>query len=1038
MKCPKCQAENPETQKYCGECATALTSPVEAQPLFTRTMETPLEELARGTLFADRYEIIEELGVGGMGSVYRVEDKKLKQEIALKLIKPEIAKDKKTVERFKNELTSARMIAHKNVCRMFDMGESKEAHFITMEYIKGEDLRSMIRMSGQLGTGTAIGIAMQICEGLSEAHRLGIVHRDLKSSNVMIDKSGSARIMDFGIARSLKGKGMTGSGVMIGTPEYMSPEQVEGKETDQRSDIYSLGVILYEMLTGGVPFEGDTPFTVGIKHKSEAPRDPKGLNPQIPEELSGLILKCLEKDKEKRYQSAANLRSDLERIGASMPTTERFIPKKGMSTSKEITVTFNLKKWLVPTAAVLTVLILAFVILKRPPQKETMPVPSDKPSVAIMYFKNNTGDTTLDHWRTALSDLLIADLAQSRYIRVLSGDRLFDILRQLDLVEAKSYSREELKKVSSRGGASHILSGDYTRAGENFRINTILQDASTGELVGSESVDGRGAESLISMVDELTKRIKTNLNLSEDAIAGDVDEEVGKITTSSAEAYKYYNEGRNLHHLARYRESIQAMEKALALDPEFAMAYRSIAVSYNNLLMFSEATRYQKKAFDLAGRLSDRERFLIQGEFLRQSEGTYDQAIEAYNRLFELYPDDDIGNTNLGTIYTDIEDWDRAIETYEREIREKDRTFFAYINQADAYRHKGMYDKAAEVLELYVTYFGDSARLREEIALNLFYQGKNEAALAEIRYALSLDPERIMTVVFRGIISQAMGDLEEAEKIYLQVLETDEWGYHLYVRVVLGSLNLMKGRFGDAVKEFEQGAELAGKLGDNWWECVFHSFATLGHLGFGRPEEALRQSEITLGIAQKASAELRWLRRALFIKGLAQVGMGSVDEAARTADELKAQVDAGMNEKEIRLYHHLRGMIEMEKKDYARAIDDFRQTILLSPYPGGLEPFTNDQALFTESLAEAYYAARELEQAQREYERIAGFSTGILYYGHIYAKSLYMLGRIYQELGFTEKASDSFEKFLNLRKDADPGLPEVEDARKRLASLKGN
>ncbi|MBM3285475.1 MAG: hypothetical protein FJY81_06340, partial [Candidatus Aminicenantes bacterium] len=207
IKCHKCNASNPETQKFCGECGTQLFS-LHGIPV-TETIEAPKEELTRGTIFADRYEIIEELGKGGMGKVYRVEDTKLKQEIALKLIKPEIASDKKTIERFRNELKTARMIAHKNVCRMFDLGEAEGSHFITMEYVRGEDLKSMIRMSGQLGTGTAINICRQLCEGLAEAHRLGVIHRDLKPSNIMIDKEGHARIMDFGIARSTKEKGIT-------------------------------------------------------------------------------------------------------------------------------------------------------------------------------------------------------------------------------------------------------------------------------------------------------------------------------------------------------------------------------------------------------------------------------------------------------------------------------------------------------------------------------------------------------------------------------------------------------------------------------------------------------------------------------------------------------------------------------------------------------------------------------------------------------------------------------------------------------------
>ena len=219
MKCSKCQTDNPPDSKFCKECATPLASSDEPQVSNTKTLETPVEELTRGTTFAGRYEIIEELGKGGMGSVYRVEDKKTKEELALKLIKPEIAADKKTIDRFSNELMLAHKITHKNVCRMHHLGEEGGTHFITMEYVPGEDLKSFIRRSGQLAVGTTIRIAKQVCDGLAEARRLGVVHRDLKPSNIMIDKEGNARIMDFGIARSLRAKGITGEGIVIGTPE---------------------------------------------------------------------------------------------------------------------------------------------------------------------------------------------------------------------------------------------------------------------------------------------------------------------------------------------------------------------------------------------------------------------------------------------------------------------------------------------------------------------------------------------------------------------------------------------------------------------------------------------------------------------------------------------------------------------------------------------------------------------------------------------------------------------------------------------------
>jgi tRNA A-37 threonylcarbamoyl transferase component Bud32 len=358
MKCPRCQNENPEGTRFCGRCGRELPGSGETVAGGTATFQTPSKGLERGTTFARRFEIIEEIGRGGMGTVYKAYDSKIREVVALKLLKPEIASDIEVIERFRNELKLARQVSHRHVCRMYDLGEEWLSIYISMEYVAGEDLKSFIRRSGHLNEPKAIDLARQILEGLVEAHRLGVVHRDLKPQNIMIDKDGNAKIMDFGIARSLHTKGVTGTGVIIGTPEYMAPEQAEGRDIDHRVDIYALGAILFEMVTGRVPFEGATPLSVVLKHRSEPPADPQTLNAQISAGLSRVILKCLEKQKERRYRTAAEVLEDLSAVEKGLPMTRQVTVKAKPAATREITVKFSLKKILVP-ALLVGVLVIA-------------------------------------------------------------------------------------------------------------------------------------------------------------------------------------------------------------------------------------------------------------------------------------------------------------------------------------------------------------------------------------------------------------------------------------------------------------------------------------------------------------------------------------------------------------------------------------------------------------------------------------------------------------------------------------------------------
>ena len=1031
ITCPKCHSENSDTKQFCGDCGTPLPFSKDLHPEVTETFQTPIKELTTGSTFAEKYQIIEELGKGGMGRVYKALDTQVNEKVALKLIKPEVGLDRETIERFRNELKLARKIRHKNVCQMFDLNTSEGTYYITMEYISGQDLKGLIRQSRRLAVETAVSIARQVCDGLEEAHALGIVHRDLKPGNIMVDKDGHARIMDFGIARSLKAKGITGAGVMIGTPEYMSPEQVEGKEVDARSDIYSLGVILYEMVAGRVPFEGDTPFTIGVKHKSEVPKPPKELNAQIPEDLNRVILKCLEKEKGKRYQGAGELRSDLSRIEEGMPTAARMIPKKKAFTSREITVTVGIKKLVVPAMALLALTAVAVIFWRVIPKKKAAPAPTDKPSVAVMYFKNNTGDAGLAYWQTMLSNLLVTDLTQSKHLRVLSEDKLFQILSRLGQEDKQTYSADVLRQVAVEGRVNHILQGAYARAGDEFRINVTLQDAGSGELVGSESVAGKGEASIFAMVDELTRRVKANFKLSPQDIASDIDKDVGKITTSSTEAYKYYLEGIRHDLKGEYRQVIESMEKAVAIDPGFASAYLAMSWSYGNLVFFAEEKKYLEKALALSDRLTDREKYNIQGHYYGMSEKTYDKAAEALEKLLTLYPDDILGGNRLAIVYSGLGETEKAIERYRACIQAGTEDVVVYINLAGTYENLGGYDKSIEVKESYLKNIQDSAVMHCSLALTYNKLRKPELALAELDRAVALSPNDWENNRARGDIYLYMDNLSGAEEEYKKLLQRKEADGKGWGMVRLIGLYTLQGRFGEAKKLTREFIEFAKKVGQNRWIRIFRVTLSYAEQRSGHPEAALRELD-EVWTSAVVDESFGHQREVLLNRGLTYLEMNSLRQTQDAAAKLKAALDQAPNKKLFWYHHYLTGMIELAKKNYSGAVENFKLGLPL------LNADAAQRLLFANALGTAFYESGEFNSARQEYQKIVSLGVGRLDYGDVYALSYYRLGKIGEQQGKKAEAAEHYRKFLDLWKNADPGLPELEDAKKRLAGLKSS
>jgi len=418
-----------------------------------------------------------------MGKVYRAQDRKIGEVVALKLIRPEISVNDKAIERFKNELKIARKITHRNICRMHDIGEEGYLHYITMEYVAGEDLKRFIRRAGTLSTGKAVHIAQQVCEGLAEAHRLGVIHRDLKPQNIMIDENGNAKIMDFGIARFVDTERMTGSGVMIGTPEYMSPEQAELLDVDRRADLYSLGVVLYEMVSGRVPFDGETPLSIAMKHKTEKPRNVRDWNAQVPPALESVIAKCLSKSPADRYQSAEEMMAALGTIEKDLATGERVVPKEkreaapAKTPTKEITVTFQVRKLLVPAVVVVAVCAIGFAVFKFLPKK-TAVLPTEETAVTIP----GDGGLVTDAGQAPVGEPAPENKSESKSIPPAASVEVKKQPAERTVAKPKSPEPQTPAPKSPGPSDAALASANLARARANAALNQVQKEGidSTG------------------------------------------------------------------------------------------------------------------------------------------------------------------------------------------------------------------------------------------------------------------------------------------------------------------------------------------------------------------------------------------------------------------------------------------------------------------------------------------------------------------------------------------------------------------------------
>ena len=980
------------------------------------------------------YKILERLGGGGMGIVYRAEDTRLRRTVALKFLPPHLTRDPEAKERFVHEAQAVSALQHDNICVVHDIDETSDGQmFICMECYEGETLKAKIER-GPVGVEDALDIAGQVALGLAKAHERGILHRDIKPANIMITRDGRAKILDFGLAKLSGRTVLTGEGTRLGTLLYMSPEQVGGEEADNRSDIWSLGVVLYEMLVGEPPFRGEYDNVLVYEIVNSNARPVTSLRTGIPMDLERIIAKAMAKARDERYQHIDEMLVDLRRLRKESETS-----RVDMQGVRQAPPRKSLARRVFLPAGLLVALAAAFFVAK-PLLFEEILISEPKP-VAVIPFVNQTGDHAYDYLREAIPNLLITSLEQSKFLRVMTWERMNDLLRQMGKSGVGVIDKDLGFELCQREGIQAIVTGSFVKAGDTFATDVKVLDVNTKELLKTAGARGEGVQSILNVqIDQLSKDIARGVGLSQRKVEA-APPPIAEVTTSSMDAYNLFLRGRADYERFYYADARRFLEEAVALDSNFALAYYLLSAVDGELLEIPQQKSAIERAEGLSARLPEKERLLIEARYASAVEANPSKTLALYEEAVRKFPQEKRLHNLLGVQYRLRRRFREAQREFEATIQLDPDYAIPYNNLAYLYADQGLYEKAIQTLQRYAGLSPGDANPYDSMGEIELVMGDLDGAIGKYREALQVKQSFLYSYLSLAYVYTLKEDwVASVRCLDSLVASAPTMGLKGIALAWKSRYMVALGRMSEAEHALALMADAVHKMGVPGAFSPYYYSKGLASLALGKTADARREFALCSQGRREMSPNTPVCNRAIenALACMVFLTEGRTDSARRCVNVLLRSRDSLETlQSQVGL---MTGVLESEmllaEGQPDSAIRVYRDTPVPGPSMviGWPMPVYNTPPL-RDVVPRAFQMKGEPDSAIAEYENILRINRADKDRRLISPLYHYRLAMLYEQARRVDRATSEYRRFLEIWRDADRNRPELTDARKRLAGL---